>query len=202
MEELTNQVKKRFEAYHFPGHDFKHVTRVSHLARQIAEAEGYDAQEAAIAGLLHDVGRTIEHLKDTHAHDGAPLARQLMNDYTDLSEEVKERIEQAIYVHSDKFTTGTLNNILQDADKLDGIGAIGISRVYMSFPNTIDYHPDDLFPKAQTYGKYTSIYQAIMYLLDWYGMLYTDKAKEIGKPRQEFLQQYVQKIIKEIEESS
>src|SRR5687767_8091218 len=121
MDELRKQVFLLFETYHFPGHDFKHVDRVSHLARKIAEAEGYDAEEAEIAGLLHDVGRTVKDPKDTHAHEGAPIAKDLLDKYTDLSQDKKDRIVQSVYVHSDPESEGKLNNIVMDADKLDGM---------------------------------------------------------------------------------
>lgn len=202
MEELYKQVKARFDAYHTPAHDFKHVLRVSVNARIIAEAEGYDPLEAEIAGLLHDMGRTIKDLTDTHAHAGAPIARELLDKYTTFSAEVKDRIQQAVYVHSDPQTEGKLNNIIQDADKLDGIGAIGINRAYTTHHAKPDYFDGQIMPELTDYYKSKTSHEAIMWQINWYSMLYTDKAKEIGLPRYEFMKAFMEQIKKEIEESS
>lgn len=202
MDGLYQAVKKRFETYHAPAHDFKHVHRVSVLARIIAEAEGYDAKEAEIAGLLHDMGRTLKDLKDTHAHEGAPIARELLDKYTDFSEEVKDRIQQSVYIHSDPTSEGKLNNIIQDADKLDGLGAIGINRAYTTHHTKPDYFEGDIIPTPTDYFKSKTSHEAIMWQIKWYDMLYTDKAKEIGRPRYEFMKAFMEQIKEEVEESS
>jgi uncharacterized protein len=201
MEELRNQVKALFDAYHFPGHDFKHVDRVSKLAKQIAEAEGYDAQEAEIAGLLHDVGRTVKDPQKPHAIEGVPIARRLLDKYTDLPDDAKERILKAIEVHSDKTTEGELNNILQDADKLDGIGAIGINRAYTTHHTKPDFFEDKVIPEMTDYFKSKTSHEGILWQINWYSMLYTEKAKEIGKHRYEYMKQFMEQIKKEVEES-
>lgn len=202
MEELYKAVKERFEIYHSLAHDFKHVYRVSKLAKQIAKAEGYDSLEAEIAGLLHDMGRTIKDLQDTHAHEGAPLARKLLDKYTHYPEEVKDRIEESVYVHSDPATKGKLNNIVQDADKLDGIGAIGISRAFTTHHEKPDYFEGEVIPKRIDYFNSKTSHEAIMWQLKWYSMLYTTKAKEIGKPKYEYMKAFMEQIKKEVEESS
>jgi uncharacterized protein len=199
MEELYKQIKARFDEYHYPAHDFKHVERASVHARRIAEAEGYDPLEAEVAGLLHDVGRTIKNLEGSHAHAGAPIARELLDKYTDFSEEVKERITQSVYVHSDLHTEGKLNNIVQDADKLDGIGALGVMRAYLTFPRLPDFDPDDLDPAPGQYGKFRNIHEAIALQVEWYNMLYTNKAKDIGRPAYEFMKQFMAEFKREVE---
>lgn len=202
MIELYKSVEAMFKKYHAPAHDFKHVFRTSKLARKIAISEGYDADEAEIAGLLHDMGRTVEHLKDTHAHEGAPIARELMDKHTQLSDEAKERIERAIYVHSDKYTEGLLSNIVQDADKLDGMGAMGIHRAYHSFHNGEDYDADNLTPPEPDYHNLKNAHELLALELTWYHMLYTDEGKRIGKARYEFNLKYLEEFKREIEESS
>lgn len=201
MDELRKHVFLLFEAYHFPGHDFKHVERVSNLARKIAEAEGYDVEEAAIAGLLHDVGRTVKDPQDTHAHEGAPIAKELLDKYTSLSDEVKQRIVESVNLHSDLTTEGKLNNIVQDADKLDGMGAMGIIRAFQSVHNIPDFDEENIYPEPGKYGKFINVHEAVSLQIKWFEMLYTDKAREIGKKRKEFMLDYMDEIIREVEES-
>lgn len=202
MEDLYKAVKARFDEYHAPAHDYKHALRVSVNARIIAEAEGYDPHEAEIAGLLHDMGRTIKDLNDTHAHEGGPIARELLDKYTEFSKEVKDRIQESVYIHSDPTSEGTLNNIIQDADKLDGLGAIGISRAYTTHNTKPDYFEGQVIPERTDYYKSKTSHEAIMWQLEWYNMLYTDKAKEIGRHRYKFMKQFMEQFKKEVEESS
>lgn len=200
MDELRKQVFLLFETYHFPGHDFKHVERVSKLARKIAEAEGYDPEEAEIAGLLHDVGRTVKDPKDTHAHEGVPIGKELLDKYTSLSDDVKQRIAKSIEVHSDLTTEGKLNNIVQDADKLDCMGAMGIIRAYQSLQGIPDFDPENIYPEPGTYGNFLNVHEGISLQIKWYDMLYTDKAREIGRPRKEFMIAYMNEVIREVQE--
>lgn len=202
MKKLHNAVRTLFKTYHFPGHDFKHVLRVSRLARQIAAAEKYDLDEAEIAGLLHDVGRTVKDPIRPHAHEGVPIARELLDMYTDFSEEAKLRILESIEKHSDKYTEGKLNQIVQDADKLDGMGAIGISRaLYVSAQTLPDYDPEDILPKPGGYGKCQTATELIAFTMEWYGMLYTDYAKTLGKRRFELQKAFLTEMKQDIEEA-
>lgn len=203
MEELYTHIRELFELYQPLGHDFKHGTRTAKFAREIAIAENYDPDEAEAAGLLHDIGRTVKEAKDTHAHVGAPIAREYLDTYTTFSEEAKKRIADAIYLHSDRTTEGKLNNILQDADKLDGLGAIGISRAYMTHYHKPDFDPANVIPEKQDYyGKTKNAHEQIVMQTLWYDMLYTDKAKELGKRRNEFLIIFLEEFKREVKESS
>lgn len=204
MKGLYKKVEAMFAAYHYPAHDFKHVLRVSKLARQIAESEVYDSREAEIAGLLHDVGRTVKNSAKPHALEGVPLAKELLDAYTDSSDDAKQRILEAIEKHSDKYTEGKLNNIVQDADKLDGMGAIGINRAYtvMAEKNIPDFDPQNIIPEPGKYGAFKTAHELIALTIEWYDMLYTDKAREIGKPRHEFMKHFMQEIKRETEEAS
>ncbi len=202
MEKLYKAVRKLFEPYQPLGHDVKHAIRTAVLAKKIAEKEEYDSEEAEAAGLLHDVGRTVKDSKIPHGHQGAPIARALLEKYTDFSEEAKKRIVQAIYVHSELTTEGKLNNILQDADKLDGLGAIGISRAYMTHYHKIDYEPKNIIPAPDNYyGKTKTAHEQIAMQMLWNDMLYTQTAKNIAKPRYEFMKRFMEEFKREVEES-
>lgn len=200
MEELYRSVHQVYVPYQPPGHDIKHAVRTASLAKQIAKAEGYDESEAEAAGLLHDIGRTVKDATIPHAHVGAPMAREMLNKYTKFTQEAKDRIVKAIEVHSDPTTEGMLNNILQDADKLDGMGAVGISRAYNSLP--IDYDPENILPAEYVYGQFKTSHDILALTMDWHAMLYTEFAKNLGKKRYEFMKQFVEEFKREVAESN
>jgi uncharacterized protein len=158
---------------------------------------------------LHDVGRTVKDSNEPHAHLGVPIARELLNQYTHLADDAKERILKAIELHSDPVTEGKLNNIVQDADKLDGMGAIGVNRAYLGRPNQLDFEENEIIPAPGIYNNIQTTHQLLTLILEWYTMqdsdkprLYTEKAREIGKPRYEFMKAFMEEIKREVEESS
>lgn len=203
MDELRKKVTEIVNANPPQGHDIKHGLRVAYLAKKIAHAEGYNEQEAEVAGLLHDIGRTTQKEDRGHGPAGVPIAKELLDAYTDFDQETKERILKAIEVHSAKETEGMLNNILQDADKLDGMGAIGISRAYLSKPYLTDYDPKNVYPKnVPLLDELHTSHDLMAFVLNWYSMLYTQTAKEIGKKRQEFMIAYMEEFVREVEEST
>lgn len=202
MEELYTKVTEIFKKNPPPAHDIKHALRVASLAKKIAQAEGYNTQEAEIAGLLHDLGRTRQKESKGHGPAGVPLAKELLDTYTNFSDGAKKRILTAIAVHSSFKTEGKLDQILQDADKLDGLGAIGLSRAYISCHALPDYDPQDITPEPGEYNKPKDIHQQIKFSMTWYSMLYTQTAQKLGQPRHKFMQKYLEQIKKEIEESN
>ena len=158
--------------------------------------------EAEIAGLLHDVGRAVQKENFGHAQAGVPVAKELLDEYTNFSNEAKARILFAIEHHSDLTSDGELAHILQDADKLDGLGAVGISRAYIACNAIPDYDPNNIIPdEIGKYGKPITIHQQIQFQAEWYNMLYTETAKKIGELKYEFMKTYLEQIKKEIEEA-
>ena len=202
MEALYKEVVEIFQKDPPPGHDYKHALRTAALAKTIAKFEGYDPTEAEIAGLLHDLGRTIQEDHQGHGPAGVPMAKQLLDKHTDFSNETKERILSAIYNHSNLHTEGELDHILQDADKLDGMGAIGITRAFLSQPNLPDYDPNDIMPHPGEYNQPATIHQQIRYQMKWNDMFYTETAKKLGEKRYKFMQNFMKQIEEEIAESS
>lgn len=107
-------------------HAFDHVLRVYHLAERIGQAEGADMRVLLTAVLLHDIAREGE---DHHLRGAEAARRLLANEDPDFVEAVVHCIE------AHRFRKGpqpqTLEaRILQDADKLDAIGAIGVARSF------------------------------------------------------------------------
>jgi uncharacterized protein len=114
-------------------HDYDHLVRAMKLADTIAAREGGDHPTIWAAVALHDIGQAREaRLGGDHAQIGAELAAELLTG-TRFPQESIPTVQQAILDH--RLTGGKVpqsieGRILYDADKLDALGAIGISRLY------------------------------------------------------------------------
>jgi ribonuclease Y len=89
----------------------QHSIEVAYLAGIIASELGLDVKEAKRAGLLHDIGKAVDHkLEGTHAALGADYAKR----FGEL-----ERIVEAIATHHDDGRNNNLLGVLvQVADTL------------------------------------------------------------------------------------
>jgi len=129
----TAEYAKRTLLKDASGHDWWHVYRVWHLARRIGHEEGADLTIVQVAALLHDIADWKSHDGDTRI--GPRLARQWL-ERLPLDEHTIEHVCEIIAtmpfkgagvpdVHRTKES-----KVVQDADRLDAIGAIGIARTF------------------------------------------------------------------------
>jgi uncharacterized protein len=128
------------------------------LAVRIAKAENADLEVVKAAALLHDIARAMEDEGkiDDHATEGAKMAERIL-------EEVnfpEDRIDNVIYcIETHRFKKSIVPEsleakILQDADRLDMIGAIGIARVFARAGwSNIPMHDPSVVPKERYEGK-------------------------------------------------
>lgn len=197
IEELYKVVKKHFDQNHHIAHGMDHAERVARLARYIAEKEDYhDPQVAEVTGLLHDIGRTVQKEEKNHGPAGVPLARELLEQYTTYDHETKERILDAIRDHSDFKAYGELTHIVQDADKLDGLGAIGLMRGFTSNAYLPLYDPANLVP---TEGKReTNITAQIAFQLEWVGMMETETGRALAQKRSQIMRDFLWVFVAEV----
>jgi uncharacterized protein len=116
-------------------HDMSHINRVEALCMEIRGEEGGDPLVLQLAALLHDVGVIKEHEEGgDHAVYSAEIASEFLLK-AGLGKEVIEAVTGCIRTH--RFSAGekpeTLEaRILQDADRLDALGAVGIFRAVFS----------------------------------------------------------------------
>jgi uncharacterized protein len=116
-------------------HDMTHINRVEAICLEIREEEGGDLLVLQLAALLHDVGVIKEHEEGgDHAVYSADIASEFLSK-AGLGKEVIEAVTGCIRTH--RFSAGekpeTLEaRILQDADRLDALGAVGIFRAVLS----------------------------------------------------------------------
>lgn len=117
-------------------HDWTHVERVRNLALQIGKKEKADLGVIEIAALLHDIARKKEmdsKGKICHAQESAILAKPILKKYK-LNKEQIYNILHCIEAHRFRKSLAPKTieaKVIYDADKLDGIGSVGIGRIFL-----------------------------------------------------------------------
>ena len=200
FEEMKVRSKEFFRLSH---HDKSHVERVYNLAVRIAKEENADLDVVKAAALLHDIARAMEdegRIED-HATEGAKMARKVLEE-SNFPKEKIEKVMHCIEVH--RFKKGMEAKsleakILQDADRLDIIGAIGLARVFTRGGwSNIPIHDPSTPPKEKYDGKSLSsvnhIYEKILKVKD---TIHTNAAKEIAEERHRFVEKFLEKLFKE-----
>ena len=174
------------------GHDFDHTLRVYHMAVRIAKEEGADVETAALAALLHDVDdRKLSPATCEHKDRAVGFLKG-----RGVEEEKIRRIVEIISQIS--FTAGygrpsTLEGMcVQDADRLDAIGAIGIGRAF-AFGGSRGrrmYDPEGLDKTATVEHFYDKLFK----LKD---LMNTQTGRTLAKQRDEFMHSFLEQFYAE-----
>lgn len=189
------------------GHDWWHVSRVATLARKIAESEGADPDFCEFVGLLHDIPdekRRISREEGFAALTGWLESLELSRDFI---EEVLDIISTMSFRGGTNPPMKTLEGkVVQDADRLDAIGAIGIARTfaYSGQKGQLIYDPDipvreNLTLKQYRNGKSTAVNHFHEKLLKLGELMNTDYAREMSKERLNFMKLYLEQFMSEWE---
>ena len=184
-------------------HDRSHVERVYNLAVRIAREENADLDVVKAASLLHDVARTMEDkgIIEDHAVEGAKMACRIL-ERVSFPESKIAAVAACIEAHRFRngFRPKTLEAmILQDADRLDVIGAVGIARLFSrsGWENT-PIHDPMIQPKEKYDGESLTsvnhIYEKVLKIKD---TLNTDSAKKIAEERHKFVESFLNRLLKE-----
>jgi len=195
--------KKSEEFFGLSHHDKFHVERVYNLAVRLAKEEDADLDVLMAAALLHDIARAMEDegkIVD-HAMEGAKMSRKILEE-VDFPKEKIARVTHCVEAH--RFRKGVKAEsleakILQDADRLDIIGAIGIARVFTrgGWSNN-PIHDPTIPPKEKYNGKSLTsvnhIYEKILKVKD---TINTNTAKEIAEERHKFVEQFLERLLRE-----
>lgn len=201
-----NFVKEKLEGAE-AGHDWFHIERVWKLSKKIAEKEGGNLEVIELSALLHDIA-------DPKFHNGdETLALKISKDFLEEIHVNAELIEQVLFVIKNisfKNRAEAPENpplelqIVQDADRLDAIGAIGIARTFNfgGFKNNLMYHPEikpNLGMNKEEYKKSngTTINHFYEKLLLLKGLMNTETAKKIASERHDFMLQFLDEFYKE-----
>ncbi len=208
-----NEVQQRFTGIDDLAHGWEHINRVYQLALHLANEENADHFVVGMAALLHDLGRAVPpnegNNDDQHIHHAdlsVMLTDELLKRYQ-VPDIQREAIQHAIVAHS--FSKGieprTLEAcIVRDADRLDGLGAIGILRWAITgavrrSSSTRSYHPADPFGNEHTPDD-------TLYLLDHFytkllklaETMTTQTGRELAQRRTDFMRQYLDEFRQEL----
>lgn len=205
------------EKMSYAAHDLDHVDRVTNLCLYLAEEEpGIDWEVLIPAALLHDIARRLEDEDISgeidHALLGAEMAGKILQDLC-YEPALIEKIKNCIRAH--RFRSGFAPEtaeakILFDADKLDVIGAIGLARSFMlagqhgeKMYNDIplpQYREENVGPggRIKDASKHTANLEYELKLRHIPERLFTPKAKEIGRQRVEFMEEFFVRLQMEL----
>ncbi len=191
------------------GHDWFHTQRVFRNALLIAKDEKTDVLVVSLGALLHDIADAKFHSGDETV--GPELARTFL---TSLKVD-KEVIEKVCYIithisYKNNIGENSVKThppellVVQDADRLDAIGAIGIARAfhYGGFKNRALYDPEiapDLAMTKEKYKKSNSptinhFYEKLLLLKD---KMNTKTGSKIAAERHDFLLEYLEQFYAE-----
>ncbi|MDP3312836.1 HD domain-containing protein [Lutibacter sp.] len=189
------------------GHDWFHILRVWNNAKLIAKGENIDLFIVELGALLHDIADSKFHNGDETI--GPKIAREFLE---------SQQVDDSIIVHIEKIISNIsykggnfeqkFNSpelaIIQDADRLDAIGAIGIARCfnYGGFKNRELYNPE-IAPKLnqniEEYKKSDAptinhFYEKLLLLKD---KMNTVSGKKIAEERHQYMETFLQQFYNE-----
>ncbi|ACR79457.1 MULTISPECIES: HD domain-containing protein [unclassified Kosmotoga] len=203
LEGLLTEAKRFFEGVDSPAHDWSHIERVGKLTIQILENEEVKHRRALhISVLLHDIKRKDEVLTGLdHAKEGAKLAGKLLAKHG-FDEKTIEIVVDSIRSHryslrkTPKYPEG---KILQDADRLDAIGAIAIARVFAHKGEKRVFYDPKIKPSKNYNGKSSTylnhFFEKILKIDP--DSFWTETARKLAERRHEFTLEYVKKFLRE-----
>lgn len=208
IDRVIAKLKKDF-ADESTGHDWFHLERVWKNAKLIASEEGGDLFVIELAALLHDIA---DH---KFVEDADKVAKQRIHELLNslsVDPEIIERVTDIVLKSSFKGGIGENQMkvleglIIQDADRLDAIGAIGVARTFAfggKFGNLL-YHPEippANFKSVEEYRKNRShtinhFYEKLLLLKD---KMNTPTAKKLAQERHQFMELFLNQFYAEWE---
>lgn len=189
------------------GHDWWHIQRVWNNAISIAHTEGGNLFVIELAALLHDIADAKFHGGNEEL--GPQMAKQFLESLK-VENEVIEHVQQIIRYISFKggnFKIGFQSlelQIVQDADRLDALGAIGIARAfnYGGFKNRELYNPNIQPLMNMTKEEYKNstaptinhFYEKLLLLKD---RMNTETGKKLAEQRHLFMESFLEQFYLE-----
>ncbi|MGN0098920.1 MAG: HD domain-containing protein [Candidatus Methanomethylophilaceae archaeon] len=185
------------------GHDFYHTMRVHDLARTICSREGGDMDTVRLAAILHDVDD-----RKLFGDNGYANARRFMDSKgigSDMQETVCHIISQISFKGDDSVVPDSLEGrIVQDADRMDAIGAIGIARTfaYGGSRGRQMHVPGEMHKEGMSEAEYfanqgTSINHFHEKLLKLKDMMNTPTAREMAEHRHMYMVGFLEEFMSE-----
>ena len=189
----------------FSGHNFYHSMRVYQTALKIAKIEQANLEIVALAALLHDVDdRKIS----PQTSENKERAVEFMHSQKTSEETIRKVckiIDEISFKGIDSVQPSTLEGkCVQDADRLDALGAVGIARTfaYGGNHNRAIYDPNSTPKTAMNKEEYQnsqssslSHFYEKLFLLE--GMINTDTGRAIAAKRTQYMKQFVDEFLAE-----
>ena len=205
LQEVATYVERKLSG-EGSGHDWWHIVRVRKLAEKLALAEGGDSFICQLAALVHD-------LVDDKLVAGEGLALAEVRDLLTRVGVAANQTDQVLtIIQSISYKGGSQNHlvlslegqIVQDADRLDAMGAIGVARTmaYSGHHQRIIHDPEVAVRQNMTLDQYrshqgtaiTHFYEKLLLLKD---LMNTKTAQELAKGRHAFLEAYLDQFFAE-----
>ena len=191
------------------GHDWWHIARVWNMAKRLHETEGGDLLVVELASLLHDIADWKFVGGDDFAGGRESRKWLISIDVPEaIIDHVADIIDHVSYKGSNVPTPMSTieGKIVQDADRLDAMGAIGIARcfAYGGSKNRLLHDPNTDYSLHKTAEEYKSgdnsslhhFYDKLLLLKD---RLNTKSAKTIAEGRHKYLEAYLEQFLAEWE---
>jgi len=191
------------------GHDWFHIERVYKTANHINNIEQGDALVVTLAALLHDIADSKFNGGDEEI--GPRLAGDFLRSL-DVAPDIIVHVQEIIRNLSFKASLGKITftskelDIVQDADRLDAIGAIGIARAftYGGFKNRVLYDPEikpQQYADKEAYKNTVAptvnhFYEKLLLLKD---LMKTAAGKQMAEERHQFMLTYLDQFYAEWE---
>ena len=203
LDSLKDEVKKIMDGD--SAHDFEHVMRVYKNAKKICKEEKANEKLILSAALLHDIVSYPKSDKRSKMSslESAKKSKQILKKY-DFSKEEIMIISDAICDHSfsqNKVPKTLEGKILQDADRLDALGAIGIARVFATGGSLKRpfYNLDDPFCKTRIPDdKIWTVDHFFQKLLKLESLMNTKSGKVEAKRRTRVLKEFLNYLKQEL----
>lgn len=203
---VAEHIKAKFLA-ESSGHDWHHINRVWRLARQIAEKEGANQEVAELGALVHDIADWKFHGGDDSV--GPREAERLLLDEGATLEVIEQVVDIVATISFKGAGVQTAMRTLegkcvQDADRLDAIGAIGIARcfAYGGHAGRLMYDPHEppvMHATAEAYkaskGHSLNHFYEKLFLLK--ERMNTPTGLALAEERHQFMQEYVRRFLDE-----
>ena len=190
------------------GHDWWHIVRVRNMAKNLALAEGGDSFICQLAALVHDL------VDDKLVADEGLALTEVRDLLTRLGVKSDQTDQVLAIIQAISYKGGSQNHldltlegqIVQDADRLDAMGAIGVARTmaYSGYHGRVIHDPEVAARQNMTLEQYrshqgtaiTHFYEKLLCLKD---LMNTKTAKDLAQGRHAFLEAFLAQFYAEWE---
>jgi uncharacterized protein len=210
--QIINKVEGRLKeifSHEVSGHDFYHLKRVMNLAGILQKKEGGDLEIVSMAALTHDLHRIIQDQNGNYCQpkDSLLKIREILES-AGLEEEKIKKVLHCVEFHEEypfsihgQTVKDVETLVLQDADRLDAIGAIGIARAfyYGSATGTPIWNPE--IPLGGEFDEskndLSEIHHFYTKLLKLKDNMNTKTGKKMAGKRHKYMEKYLKEFFKE-----